>query len=71
MTNNNTQRSLAALSAPSREKVNEFVRKAVDAGGKILRDPIDYAWMYSQSVEDLDGHIWDIFWMDESKKPKQ
>lgn len=66
-----TTEVITALSTTSREKVDEFARKAVAAGGKIHRDPQDYGWMYGQSIEDPDGHIWEMFWMDESKKPKQ
>lgn len=55
---------LVALSAESREAVDAFAAKAVAAGGRIQRDPDDYGWMYSQSIEDIDGHIWEVVWMD-------
>lgn len=57
---------LIALSAESREKVDEMAARAVQAGGNIQRPPEDHGWMYSQSIEDLDGHIWEILWMDEN-----
>lgn len=60
-----------ALSTTSREKVDEFARKAVAAGGNVHGGALDYGWMYSQSIEDPDGHIWEMFWLDEAKKPKQ
>lgn len=63
--------AINAISVESREKVDEMAKKAVEAGGKIHRDPQDYGWMYGQSIEDVDRHIWEMFWMDESKKPKQ
>ncbi len=62
--------AINAISTDSREKVDEFASKAVEAGGKIHRDPEDHGWMYNQSIEDLDGHIWEILYMDESKMPK-
>jgi predicted lactoylglutathione lyase len=58
-----TKEVLLALSMDSREKVNEFVDKAIAAGGKKFREPEDHGFMYTRSFEDLDGHVWEIFWM--------
>lgn len=55
---------LVALSAESREAVDDMAEKAVAAGGTMSREPEDYGWMYSKSFEDLDGHVWEIVWMD-------
>ena len=60
---------LIALDADSRDEVNEMVRKAIEAGGAIYADPIDHGFMYSQSFEDLDGHQWEIGYMDMSQVP--
>lgn len=57
---------LISLTADNKEEVNEFMKKALDAGGKEPREPQDHGWMYGRSFEDLDGHIWEIFYMDES-----
>ena len=57
---------LIALSAESREKVDEMINKAIDAGGIESREPQDYGWMYGRSFEDIDGHLWEIIYMDES-----
>jgi len=54
---------LLALSADSRQQVDEMADKAVAAGGKNFRDPDDHGFMYSRSFEDLDGHVWEVFWM--------
>ncbi len=62
---------LIALDAESREKVDEMVQKAVDAGGSIYIDAQDHGWMYAHSFADLDGHQWEILWMDESAVPQQ
>lgn len=51
---------LVALSAGSREKVDELVRKAVAAGGSEYRQAQDYGWMYGRAIQDLDGHIWEV-----------
>lgn len=62
---------LIALNAESKESVDEMIKKAVQAGGKEFREKQDYVWMYSRSFEDLDGHVWEILYMDESKMPQE
>lgn len=64
-----TTEVINALSVESREVVDEMVDKAIAAGGRVNRDPDDYGWMYSKSFEDLDGHIWEILWIDENNIP--
>ncbi len=54
------------ISAESREKVNEIVDKAMAAGGKESRRSQDYGYIYGRSFSDLDGHAWEVMWMDES-----
>jgi predicted lactoylglutathione lyase len=56
--------SIICLSAESREKVDEMIKKAVDAGGSIYNDPQDHGFMYGHGYQDLDGHLWEIMWMD-------
>ena len=36
-----------------------------------LRDPQDHGWMYGRSFEDNNGHLWEIFYMDESAMKKE
>lgn len=60
---------LIALDADSKEEVENLVKKAVSAGGSTYADAQDYGWMYQHSFEDLDGHQWEILYMDESKLP--
>jgi len=62
---------LVALSAESRKKVDEMIEKAIAAGGSEYRKAEDHGWMYGRSFEDIDGHIWEIFYMDESKMPEE
>lgn len=57
---------ITCLSEESREKVNELVDKALKAGGTETRPAQDYGFMFGRSFNDLDGHIWEIMWMDES-----
>ena len=55
---------LFAIECASRAEVDELVRKALAAGGKPAMDPIDHGFMYGWSFYDLDGHHWEVFWMD-------
>ena len=61
-----TTEVLTCLSFDSKDKINEIVDKAVAAGGTEAREPTDYGFMYGRSFNDLDGHIWEIIWMDPS-----
>lgn len=64
-----TTEVLTALSTDSKDKVNELVDKAIKAGATEAREPEDYGFMYSRSFNDLDGHIWEVFWMDINAVP--
>lgn len=55
---------LVALSAESKENVDKMLHAALAAGAKEANEPQDHGFMYGRSFEDLDGHIWEIFWMD-------
>jgi predicted lactoylglutathione lyase len=55
---------LVCLSADSRAKVDEMVRKAVTSGGSTYNEAQDYGFMYSHGFQDLDGHIWEIMCME-------
>jgi predicted lactoylglutathione lyase len=59
-----TSEVLLALSLDNREQVDEMVRKAVAAGGTTYSDPNDHGFMYQHGFQDLDGHIWEVFYMD-------
>lgn len=56
---------IIALSTENREKVDQMLENVIKAGGKESRKPQDHGWMYGRSFEDLDGHIWEIIYMDE------
>jgi hypothetical protein len=66
-----TTEVLIAIDANSRQEVDDIVNKAVDAGGTIYRDPDDHGWMYSHSFADLDGHQWEVLYMDTNKMPNK
>ena len=55
---------LVCLSSESRQKVDELVRKAVAAGGKTHQEPQDHGFMYGHGFQDLDGHIWELIYME-------
>jgi predicted lactoylglutathione lyase len=56
---------IIALSTQSREKVDQMLQNVIKAGGKESRKPQDHGWMYGRSFEDLNGHLWEIIYMDE------
>lgn len=58
--------AIFCLSADTRDQVDEFVNKAIASGGKVLNEPQDHGFMYGWGFQDLDGHIWEIVYMDES-----
>jgi predicted lactoylglutathione lyase len=53
-----------AISAESREAVDTFTGTALAAGATAAKDPQDYGFMYQRSFHDLDGHLWEVMWMD-------
>lgn len=57
--------AINALSVDSKQAVDELVNKAVGAGAKEL-DREQYDFMKVRAFEDLDGHIWEVLWMDPS-----
>ncbi len=56
---------LTALSVDSREAVDALLTLALEAGAEEAREAQDLGFMYSRAFGDLDGHIWEIFFMDE------
>ena len=57
---------LTALLVESREAVDVLLEKALEAGAEEGSEAQDRGFMYSRSFEDPDGHIWEIFFMDEN-----
>lgn len=64
----NYTEGIFALSVDSREEVDEMVAKAIKAGGSAPMPPQDHGWMYQWGYEDLDGHLWELLYIDESKR---
>ena len=61
---------LNALSVASAEAVNDTLEKALAAGGNEYAEPKDYGFMQQRCFEDLDGHNWEITYMDMSQFPQ-
>jgi predicted lactoylglutathione lyase len=57
---------IVAISADSKEMVDEIVHRALAAGGKPSNEPVDHGFMYGWSFQDIDGHLWELMYMDES-----
>lgn len=57
---------IVSLSVESREKVDELVNKALQHGGKPSSQTQDMGWMYQRGFQDVDGHLWEYIYMDES-----
>jgi predicted lactoylglutathione lyase len=66
-----TTEVILAISAESKQKVDEIVDKALKIGGAKSNDPQDYGWMYSRSFQDPDGHLWEIAYIDPNATPPQ
>jgi uncharacterized protein len=62
---------LLCLSCESRDHVDELVAKAQQAGGTSPNPKQDHAFMYGHGFEDLDGHVWELMWMDPAATPPQ
>lgn len=58
---------LTALSAGSRSEVDDILAKALAAGAKEWKPVMDMGFMYGCSFQDLDGHVWEYVYMDQSQ----
>ena len=68
---NKSSELLISIDAESREEVDEMAKKVIGAGGKMYSLPAEnQGWMYGCAFADLDGHKWNILFMDMSKLPK-
>jgi predicted lactoylglutathione lyase len=60
---------LLCLSCESRARVDELVQQAVAAGGASPNPKQDHGFMYGHGFEDLDGHVWELSYMDMANMP--
>lgn len=61
---------LLSIDAESKKEVSEMAKKAAEAGGTVFSEPEDQGWMYGCGFADLDGHRWNVLYMDMEKMPK-
>jgi uncharacterized protein len=68
-----TQKNVAALFAlsfDSTDEMNSVMTKGLNAGGIEPNEMIDYGFMQQRTIEDFDGHTWEVFFMDMTKIPQ-
>ena len=58
-----------SLSVDSVDEVNTIVANGLKAGGIEPNEMRDYGFMQQRTIEDFDGHTWEVFYMDISKFP--
>jgi uncharacterized protein len=58
-----------ALSAESRKEVDDLMAKALAGGATEPRPVMDHGWMYNRTFQDLDGHLWELVFMDLANFP--
>lgn len=63
--------ALFSLSVESVDEVNSIMTNGLQAGGIEPSERKDYGFMQQRTIEDFDGHTWEIFYMDMSKFPKE
>ncbi|MEJ8639371.1 VOC family protein [Streptomyces sp. MS2.AVA.5] len=61
-----TSEVIIALSAESRERVDELTDNALASGGSPAGETQDHGFMYGRSFQDPDHHNWEVIWMDMS-----
>jgi len=66
-----TAAAINSLSVDSAEEVNTMAQAALKAGGKEPTPAKDYGFMQQRSIEDPDGNLWEVLYMDMTKFPKQ
>ena len=64
-----TVAGLFSLSVDSVDEVNNIVASGLRAGGTEPNEMRDYGFMQQRTIEDMDGHTWEVFFMDMSKMP--
>lgn len=68
---NQSSEIIISFDAESREEVDELAKKVEKAGGTVFSKPAEIqGWMYGCGFTDLDGHRWNVLYMDINKMPK-
>ncbi|MEY4905817.1 MAG: hypothetical protein RLZZ292_3632 [Bacteroidota bacterium] len=67
----NAVSSLLSLQLESVEQMNTVADNAIAVGGKEPSEAKDHGFMQQRTIEDFDGHTWEVFYMDISQFPAQ
>ena len=67
----NAVAGLFSLSVESVDEVNTLMTNGLNAGGIEPSEMRDYGFMVQRTIEDFDGHTWEIFYMDMTKFPTE
>lgn len=70
----NTKTNIAglfSLSVSSLDEMNKIIENGLKAGGAEPNELRDYGFMQQRTIEDFDGHTWEVFFMDMSKTPTE
>ena len=60
-----------SISVGSKKEVDDMIKKVIKAGGKEYREVQDHGWMYVKSFEDINDHIWEVFYMNINEIPEE
>lgn len=60
--------AILSLELENREEVDLFIEKAISIGAHESNEILDLGWMYCRQFEDLDGHLWEAFYMNEKDR---
>jgi predicted lactoylglutathione lyase len=63
-----TSEAIFSLACASKEEVSAIAEKAFAQGARKVNEFEDHGFMVSWGFEDLDGHLWDLFWMNPDNK---
>jgi predicted lactoylglutathione lyase len=63
--------ALYSLSLDSVDEVNKVMADGLNAGGIEPNEMRDYGFMQQRTIEDFDGHTWEVFFMDMTKFPTE
>lgn len=69
--NSKQLQALLCLTCENRQEVDELAKRAIAGGAHTFEDPEDHGFMYARSFLDLDGHGWNLVYMDTSAFPPQ
>ncbi|MBP4136595.1 VOC family protein [Flavobacterium geliluteum] len=65
-----TSEVIISIAVETRAQVDEMIEKVIKAGGSEYMKVQDYGWMYHRTFLDMDGHHWEVFFMDETQMPQ-